>query len=80
MDNSSGNTDVVKVFDLNPNPTLWQGGETLWRSHKLGFSGKMAPTEYGDGTHQFFDRIAGRIDQLDAEGLQTVVARLVMRA
>ena len=24
----------------------------------------------------FFDRIAGRIDQLDSEGLQTVVARL----
>ena len=24
----------------------------------------------------FFDRIAGRIDQLDLEGLQTVVARL----
>ncbi|MGY8651753.1 MAG: PAS domain-containing protein, partial [Verrucomicrobiia bacterium] len=26
--------------------------------------------------HSFFDRIVGRIDQLDADGLQTVVQRL----
>ena len=38
--------------------------------------GKMAPTRMAAEKHSFFDRIAGRMDQLDAEGLQTVVQRL----
>ena len=36
----------------------------------------MAPLPMSTEKTSFFDRIAGRIDQLDAEGLQTVVQRL----
>ena len=36
----------------------------------------MAPLQMSTEKTSFFDRIAGRIDQLDAEGLQTVVQRL----
>ena len=36
----------------------------------------MAPLRMSTEKTSFFDRIAGRIDQLDAEGLQTVVQRL----
>ena len=37
---------------------------------------KNCKTEMATERTSFFDRIAGRIDQLDADGLQTVVARL----
>ena len=36
----------------------------------------MAPPPMSTEKTSFFDRLAGRIDQLDAEGLQTVVQRL----
>ncbi len=38
--------------------------------------GKMAPMLMSTEKHSFFDRIVGRIDELDADGLQTVVQRL----